>query len=121
LSVVIFHAFPKYLPGGYVGVDIFFVISGFLISSILFKDFSRKRFSLVNFYKRRVRRIFPALVLCLMATLGYGVVALAPSELAQLGKHAVFGAGFLSNIVLWSETGYFDTAATAKPCSIYGL
>ncbi|MBI3700170.1 MAG: acyltransferase [Afipia sp.] len=115
LSVVLYHAFPKVLRGGFVGVDIFFVISGFLISSILFKEITQGRFSLSVFYGRRIRRIFPALAACLAAVLAYGFVALMPFELAQLGKHVFFGAGFLSNIALWSETGYFDSAAALKP------
>ena len=115
LSVVLYHAFPQMVRGGYVGVDIFFVISGFLISSILFAEMTEHRFSFTIFYGRRIRRIFPALAVCLAAVLAYGFVSLTPSELAQLGKHVFFGAGFLSNIVLWSESGYFDSAATYKP------
>ena len=115
LSVVLYHAFPKAVRGGYVGVDVFFVISGFLISSILFAEMTEHRFSFTAFYERRIRRIFPALAVCLAAVLAYGFVALTPSELAQLGKHVFFGAGFLSNMVLWSESGYFDSAAAYKP------
>src|SRR3954465_7422613 len=115
LSVVLYHAFPKVVRGGYVGVDVFFVISGFLISSILFTEMSEGRFSFTVFYGRRIRRIFPALAVCLAAVLAYGFVCLTPPELAQLGKHVLFGAGFLSNIVLWSESGYFDSAASYKP------
>ena len=115
MSVVLFHVFPKVLRGGYVGVDIFFVISGFLISSILFAEFSAGRFSLAAFYGRRIRRIFPALGLVMALVLGYGFVVLMPVELARLGKHVLFGAGFLSNIALWSESGYFDTTAASKP------
>src|SRR3954449_6736903 len=115
LSVVLYHAFPRVFPGGYVGVDIFFVISGFLISSILFTEMTEGRFAFTIFYGRRIRRIFPALAICLAAVLAYGFVVLTPPELAQLGKHVFFGAGFLSNMVLWSESGYFDSAATYKP------
>lgn len=115
LSVVLYHAFPKVLSGGYVGVDIFFVISGFLISSILFKELGENRFSIIAFYERRIRRIFPALAACMAAVLAYGFVILIPFELAQLGKHVFFGASFLSNIVLWSESGYFDGTASLKP------
>ena len=115
LSVVLYHAFPKAVHGGYVGVDVFFVISGFLISSILLKEMAEKRFSLPNFYGRRIRRIFPALAACLAAVLAYGFVCLLPSELMQVGKHLFFGAAFLSNIAIWSEAGYFDLAATLKP------
>jgi peptidoglycan/LPS O-acetylase OafA/YrhL len=117
LSVVIFHAFPDeaWLPGGFVGVDVFFVISGYLISKILFSEIEQHRFSLASFYGRRIRRIFPALAVCLAAVLAYGFVVLMPSQLAQLGKQVFFGASFLSNFALWSESGYFDSAATSKP------
>lgn len=115
LSVVLYHAFPKTIGGGFVGVDVFFVISGFLISSILLKEMTEARFSLTSFYSRRIRRIFPALCVCLAAVLAYGFVCLLPSELMQLGKHVFFGAAFLSNLAIWSETGYFGIAATLKP------
>ena len=72
LSVVFYHAFPEVVRGGYVGVDIFFVISGFLISSILFDEIIEARFSFTIFYGRRIRRIFPALAVCLAAVLAYG-------------------------------------------------
>ena len=115
VSVVLFHAFPKVFSGGYVGVDVFFVISGYLISKIVFTEISEHRFSFSAFYGRRIRRIFPALAVCLAAVLAFGFVCLIPSELAQLGKHTFFGAAFLSNIVLWNESGYFDAAAHLKP------
>jgi len=115
VSVLLYHAFPNAVRGGYVGVDIFFVISGFIISSILFTENVEERFSLTTFYARRIRRIFPALAVCLTAVLAFGFVYLMPHELAQVGKHVFFGAGFLSNIALWSESGYFDAAATSKP------
>src|SRR4029079_12799021 len=115
LSVVLYHPFPEEVRGGYVGVGIFFVISGFLISSILFTEITEHRFSFTTFYGRRIRRIFPAFAPCCAAVLAYGFILLTPLELAQLGKHVFFGAGFLSNIVLWSESGYFDGAATYKP------
>ena len=115
LAVVLYHAFPMAVRGGYVGVDVFFVISGFLISSILLKEISEERFSLGSFYGRRIRRIFPALAACLAAVLAYGFVCLLPSELMQVGKHVFLGATFLSNIAIWSEAGYFDLAATLKP------
>ena len=115
LAVVLYHAFPNVVQGGYVGVDIFFVISGFLISSILLRDLAEGTFSFATFYARRIRRIFPALAVCLIAVLAYGFVPLLPSEFMQLGKHVFFGAAFLSNIAIWSETGYFGIAATLKP------
>ena len=115
LSVVLFHAFPEKLRGGFVGVDLFFVISGFLIGSILLVNLQRGTFSFADFYARRIRRIFPALFVVMASTLAFGWFALFPDEFAQLGKHALGGAGFVANFVLWDEVGYFDTAAETKP------
>ncbi len=115
LSVLLFHAFPKLLPGGFIGVDIFFVISGFLISTIIFESLARREFSFVDFYARRIRRIFPALITVMLATFIAGWFILFPDEYKQLGKHMVGGALFVSNFVLWRESGYFDAAAESKP------
>src|SRR5688572_5179641 len=115
LVVIGFHAFPQYIPGGFIGVDVFFVISGFLISSIILRQLRRSTFSLSDFYARRIRRIFPALILVLAACLLFGSFALLPDELQQLGKHVGAASAFVSNVVLWSETGYFDRAAELKP------
>ncbi|HEJ1529719.1 TPA: acyltransferase [Pseudomonas aeruginosa] len=111
LSVVAFHAFPEWFQGGFIGVDVFFVISGFLISSIIFKGLERGTFRFVDFYVRRIRRIFPALLLVLAASGVMGWAVLLPDEYAQLGKHIAAGAGFVSNLVLWAEASYFDSAA----------
>jgi peptidoglycan/LPS O-acetylase OafA/YrhL len=113
--VVLFHAFPTLIPGGFIGVDIFFVISGYLISKILIAEFETKTFSYGHFYARRARRIFPALILVMAATLAFGWIALFPDEFRMLGKHIVGGSTFLSNVFLWFEVGYFDTAAETKP------
>lgn len=115
LSVVLYHAFPTRLPGGFAGVDIFFIISGFLIGSILIAAMQQDAFSFRDFYARRVRRIFPALILVMSACLAFGWFALFPDEYKMLGKHVFGGAGFLSNFFLWNEVGYFDTAAETKP------
>ena len=115
LAVLAYHAFPAVLPGGFVGVDVFFVISGYLISGILAGELDAGRFSLARFYGRRVRRIFPALCLVLASCLAYGCVVLLPSELSRLGKHVAGGAGFVANLMFWREAGYFDRAAAAKP------
>lgn len=115
ISVLAFHAFPEQIRGGFVGVDIFFVISGFLITGILLRDFSANQFSIITFYSRRIRRIFPALALVLLATLVLGWLLLLAPEFLQLGKHTAAGAGFVSNLVLWAESGYFDSAAETKP------
>lgn len=115
LSVVIFHAFPTSLQGGFVGVDIFFVISGFLISSIIFRSLQRGDFSFTEFYAHRIKRIFPALIVVLTAGYAFGWFALLPDEFKQLGKHMAAGAGFVQNFILLQEVGYFDTAAELKP------
>lgn len=115
LSVVIFHAFPSSLPGGFIGVDIFFVISGFLISTIIFTNLERDSFSFVEFYSRRIKRIFPALLLVMIASYTFGWFALLADEYKQLGKHIAGGAGFISNFLFWQESGYFDDDAGTKP------
>ena len=115
LSVVAFHSFPNQISGGFVGVDIFFVISGFLISGIILNGLRQRSFTFADFYARRIRRIFPALILVLAATLVLGYLFLFPSEFRNLGKHVLGGALFVANVTLWRDTGYFDTAAELKP------
>ena len=115
LAVVIYHAFPAALPGGYSGVDIFFVISGYLISGILFKSLAQEKFSFSEFYARRIRRLFPALITVLVLCIGYGWFVLLPGEYQQVGKHAAAGALFIQNFIFWQEVGYFDSAASLKP------
>ncbi len=115
LSVVGYHAFPDWVRGGFVGVDVFFVISGFLISTIIFSNLDQGVFSFREFYARRIRRIFPALILVLIACYTLGWFALLADEYEQLGKHIAGGAGFISNFVLWQESGYFDTGSELKP------
>ena len=114
-SVILFHAFPIHLKGGFVGVDVFFVISGFLISGIIFQSLEKGRFSYSDFYARRIKRIFPALAAVCAVSLFVGWYVLLPDEFQMLGKHIAAGAGFISNIVSWSEAGYFDAAADTKP------
>ncbi|MDO9599526.1 MAG: acyltransferase family protein, partial [Azoarcus sp.] len=115
LSVVVFHAFPDLLPGGFIGVDVFFVISGYLISLIIFKLHAAGGFGFADFYARRIRRIFPVLLVVVFASLVLGWSVLLPDEYAQLGKHGLAGMGFVANVVFWQEAGYFDTAAELKP------
>jgi peptidoglycan/LPS O-acetylase OafA/YrhL len=115
LSVIGFHAFPGYVRGGFIGVDIFFVISGYLITGILLREQAAGRFGIVRFYQRRIQRIFPALTLVLFACLSFGWFALLAEEYARLGRHTAAGAGFIANLAYWSEAGYFDTASILKP------
>jgi peptidoglycan/LPS O-acetylase OafA/YrhL len=115
LSVMGFHAFPDSVTGGFVGVDIFFVISGFLISGIIMGNLERGTFSFAEFYARRVRRIFPALILVMAACFVFGWLVLFADEYKQLGKHILASAGFVSNLIFWQEAGYFDHAGQTKP------
>jgi len=114
-SVLVYHAFPTALMGGFIGVDIFFVISGFLITTIILQSLAAGDFSYRDFYARRIRRIFPALIVVLFATLCAGWYLLLSDEFAELGKQTVGGAAFVANFVFWGESGYFDTAAETKP------
>ena len=115
IAVVVFHAFPNYLMGGFVGVDIFFVISGYLITSIILKAQRGPGFSLLEFYGRRIKRIFPALILVLAFCLLVGWYVLLADEYELLGLHVAAGSIFTSNFILLSEKGYFDTASELKP------
>ena len=115
IFVLVFHAFPDQLPGGFVGVDIFFVISGFLITGIILNDMDRGNFSPAMFYARRVRRIFPALIVVLIASLAAGYQLMLVPDLTSLCKNAVASALFSANLMLLSETGYFDIDAHLKP------
>ena len=115
LLVLNFHAFPDATPGGFVGVDVFFVISGFLITGIIMRELEGGRFSLVGFYDRRIRRIFPALIVVLAATLALGWFWMLPDAFAQLGSDSFASAAFLANIALLLQSGYFDIESARKP------
>ena len=115
LSVLIFHYFPEVLPGGYIGVDIFFVISGYLISKNIFYDLYAGKFKFLDFYSSRIRRIFPALIFIFLIVLILGWLLFTPLNYFQLSKHVLAGASFVSNLLLWSESGYFDVASSSKP------
>jgi peptidoglycan/LPS O-acetylase OafA/YrhL len=113
--VVLVHAFPTVMPNGFIGVDIFFVISGFLISSILLTQLQSASFSLLDFYIRRVNRIFPALILVLVVCLSFGWIALYASEFKELGASVAAGAGFVANVNVYFEVGYWDISSKVKP------
>ncbi|MBF0309337.1 MAG: acyltransferase [Magnetococcales bacterium] len=115
LAVVAYHAFPHRVEGGFVGVDIFFVISGYLISRILFSQIEEHRFRFSEFYKRRIVRLFPALIAVIATCSAVGWLVLLPHEFAQLGRHVAASSAFVANLALWSEAGYFDNAASGKP------
>ena len=115
LGVLGFHAFPTVLRGGFVGVDVFFVISGYLISGILFESIESGSFGLTDFYARRVRRIFPALVAVFAAVLAAGYLTLLAHEWLPLLRETMAGAAFVANFLFWHEAGYFDGASDLKP------
>lgn len=114
-GVIAYHAFPSVVPGGFVGVDVFFVISGFLISGIIFRDLESSSFSFAEFYRGRIRRIIPALLIVLIATWSIAWFILNADDYAVLGWHLSAASVFLSNFVLGHEAGYFDRAVEYKP------
>ena len=115
LAVVGFHAFPVWVKGGFVGVDIFFVISAYLITTLLLLNLRRGRFSYVHFYIRRINRLFPALLLILLASLVAGWFLLTAFEYKLFGKHIAAASVYVSNFLLWYEAGYFDIESELKP------
>jgi peptidoglycan/LPS O-acetylase OafA/YrhL len=115
LSVLGFHAKSSWVPGGFVGVDVFFVISGYLITGIILRGLDKGTFSFAEFYSRRIKRLFPALSVVLIFVLVVGWYSLYTDEYEELGKHIAAGAAYLSNVILWREAGYFDRAASFKP------
>jgi peptidoglycan/LPS O-acetylase OafA/YrhL len=115
LLVVGYHAQPWLVPGGFIGVDIFFVISGFLITRIILTEAQGGRFSFLQFYARRIRRIFPALIVVLAATYVAGWLVLLPDGFSLLGKSIAAGVGFVSNLFQLGQTGYFAPDAAENP------
>lgn len=114
-SVVAYHAAPGLVRGGFVGVDVFFVISGYLISTIILRQQDEGRFSIADFYARRIKRLFPALIVVIAVTWLIGWYLLLPHEFRALGKHIAAGAAYFLNFTLRKEAGYFDAAADEKP------
>ena len=114
-AVVVYHAFPAAVRGGFTGVDVFFVISGYLISRIIWRGLDERSFTLAWFYGRRVLRLFPALVLVLAGTLAAGRWLFLPDAYATLGKDIAGAATFASNLVLWQDAGYFTENAALRP------
>ena len=115
LAVVSYHGFPKLFEGGFVGVDIFFVISGFLITGIIARELGEQRFSLVGFYNRRIRRIFPALIVVLATVLVLGWLWMLPQAYAKLSSDVFASAAFAANVALMLQSGYFDVESAKKP------
>lgn len=115
VPVILFHAGFQSFSGGFVGVDVFFVISGYLITTIILTELGQGRFSLVNFYERRVRRILPALFLVMFACLPFAWFWLLPNDMQSFSQSLIAAATFSSNLFFWRTSGYFDTAAELKP------
>ena len=112
LSVLAFHLGWSKIPGGYVGVDVFFVISGYLISSIIFSEVAAGRFSVIAFYERRIRRIFPALFGMLIVSSIFAWIYLLPDELVNFCKSMLSATASASNFYFWEHSGYFDLPIT---------
>jgi peptidoglycan/LPS O-acetylase OafA/YrhL len=115
LSVLLYHAGVSHFSGGYVGVDVFFVISGYLIATIILREIENQTFSVARFYERRIRRIFPALFLTIGLTGAAAGLLLTPAHLKATAESAVGVTMFVSNLLFWRESGYFDALADAKP------
>lgn len=115
IPVLLYHAFPDYFLGGYFGVDVFFVISGYLISGIIFRQIKLGNFSFLSFYEKRIRRIFPNLVLLLVFTLVLGWKCLLSEEFKNLGEDVFWSSFFVQNINLLFQAGYFDESSMRKP------
>ena len=121
ISVIMYHAFPSIVKSGFIGVDIFFVISGYLITLIILDDIIKGNFNALIFWSHRIARIFPALIVILLFTLFLGSGILFNGELSLLGKHILAGSSFMSNFLLMNEGSYFDADMTLKPLPISGV
>ncbi|UOE82774.1 acyltransferase [Vibrio splendidus] len=114
IAVVLFHFNPSWVPGGFAGVDVFFVISGFLMTGIIFRGLEHDNFNLFKFYVARANRIIPALAVLCLVLLVFGWFYLNSLDYRDLGKHVASSMGFLSNVIYWKESGYFDAASHKK-------
>ncbi len=115
LPVILFHAGFEWFSGGFIGVDVFFVISGYLITTIIISEMAEGKFSIVNFYERRARRILPALFFVMVVCLPFAWLWLIPVDLKDFGQSLVAVSTFSSNFLFWMESGYFDTSSELKP------
>jgi peptidoglycan/LPS O-acetylase OafA/YrhL len=115
MAVVLFHLGFGPVPGGFVGVDVFFVISGFLITGLILNKLKQGQFSFWEFYARRTRRIYPALFVMILVVLLAGYFVLTPAEYSALGESAAYSSAFLANVYFWLNTGYFDRSADTMP------
>jgi peptidoglycan/LPS O-acetylase OafA/YrhL len=115
VPVILFHAGLGLMKGGYAGVDVFFVISGYLITRLMLDEHERSKFSILKFYERRARRILPALLVVMLACLPAAYVLMSPAELSALASSMLAVSFFVSNILFWKQSGYFATDAELKP------
>lgn len=115
LSVMFFHAGIEVFSGGFVGVDVFFVISGYLITTVILAELVQGKFSIFDFYERRARRILPALFLVVFVCIPFAWYWLRPSDMKDFSQSVIAVSLFVSNLFFWSRSGYFDTAAEIKP------
>ena len=115
VPVILFHAGFEMFSGGFVGVDVFFVVSGYLITTILIEDIENKRFSIFNFYERRARRILPALFFVMLVCIPFAWMWMLPSQMKDFSQSLVAVSLFISNHLFWRESGYFESAAEEKP------
>jgi peptidoglycan/LPS O-acetylase OafA/YrhL len=115
LPVILFHAGFKFFSGGYVGVDVFFVISGYLITTLILIEKEAGKFTITNFYERRIRRILPALTVLMLSILPFAYYRMWPKQLEEFSQSLVSVSLFYSNILFWQQTGYFETATDLKP------
>lgn len=115
IPVILFHAGSSIFKGGYVGVDVFFVISGYLITSIILSETVNGTFSLINFYERRVRRILPALFVVMLSSIAFALLWLSPYDMQEFARSIKYISLFISNILFYRQSGYFDTESELKP------
>jgi len=115
LSVFLFHLGDKSASGGLVGVDVFFVISGYLITTLIYTESKNDQFSLASFYVRRIKRIAPALLTLILMVMATGYLILAPGDYDVLARSSLFALAGASNFFFLNHTGYFDAAAETMP------
>ena len=120
IPVVFFHAGISSFSGGYVGVDVFFVISGYLITSLIVAEKEKAEFSIINFYERRARRLLPALFFMSLVCVPFSLLLMSPIQLKEFSDSLISIPLFVSNFVFWSESGYFSTAAEENLYYIHG-
>lgn len=115
LPVILFHAGFQWFQGGYIGVDVFFVISGYLITTLLIEDMRNNRFSLADFYERRAKRILPALFFVIIVCIPFAMLWMLPKELIGFAKSMASVSLFSSNIFFWQENDYFSSISEEMP------